>query len=622
MCGIAGLITLDGSKPSDSHLHTLREEIGFRGRDQNGIKTHKNVGLVHTRLSIIDLSESGIQPMEIEVDGKIYFIVFNGELYNYLELKQRFLGMDIKYNSSTDTEVMAHLLARFGPEILNECRGFFAFSFYDVENSKLYLGRDQFGKKPLYYRSENSQFVFSSTIQGIQRTTSNLNLNYKALGYYFIELSMPQPYTIWTEIKQVNRGSYLELCTETGQINEFQYHLFSAVPKNSLSYEENKANLKEELWKSIELRLNADVPVGFFLSGGVDSGLIVSLAAANKKISTFSVGYKNSEINELNEAKIVADRYKTDHNELWISPNIKEDIEEILSCFGEPFADASAIPSFYITKEMKKNATVALSGDGGDEHFGYKSYGFANEIDELIRGKSKTKLRLEIESSRVFSKISKRTTNKGKYKFAIDSNNWYQLLFRGMGFSKDENNLYSDKNGSLDLDSFTSNYMKKGINPYQQIGITDAVFYSSFGTRLLNDYLVKVDRTSMLSGLEVRSPFLDLDFSKFAMSVPNQFKFKDGHSKYILKDLATELIDKEILNRPKKGFGVPINDWLRTDLKSYRDKYLSKEMVDKYGILNYDVVEREIKNLDSNQNTIDYKVWTLLVFSIWCSKNL
>jgi asparagine synthase (glutamine-hydrolysing) len=619
MCGIAGIIEISGTDVKESDLQILQEVMKYRGPDNFDIWQNGQIGFVHRRLSIIDLSKEGNQPFEIEYDGVKYVMTFNGEIYNFKIIKDKLSSFKINFRSETDTEVILWAYILLGEDIIKEFRGMFAFAIHDPKNNQVIFARDHFGKKPLYYGVLNGRFVFSSDIRGIKAISSGVSLNFEALSYYFSEMSSPQPLTIWNDVYQLRPGHIMILDLDSFETDKKAYSSFQSETNENQTFEEAENLVQSELYQAITKRQMSDVPLGYFLSGGVDSGLIVALAGQQSKISTYSVGYENSEISELDDAKAMALRYKTDHHELIIQPKIEADLEHIIDEFGEPFADASAIPSYYIAQEMRKNVKVAISGDGGDETFGYASYAFFHEADTWAKGKSTQHIKRAISLSKLSSRIGM-GENLGKYSNVLNPViSKSELYKRGMAFTNAELELlFSDKQNY----KFTDNYMENVWKEAEGDSVTSKVISGSYRTRLLNDYLVKVDRSSMANSLEVRSPFLDFDFVQKMHTIPNEYKLKNGVPKYILKKLAEKLIDSNIMNRPKKGFSVPINDWMKTDLKDKVNYYLSEEKLKKYDFLNTEYI-LQIKNDFLNSGlTLKYKVWTVLVFVIWAEKNL
>ncbi|MEX1002112.1 MAG: asparagine synthase (glutamine-hydrolyzing) [Crocinitomicaceae bacterium] len=620
MCGIAGIITNQGSVPNQIDLKILSDQLLNRGPDNLGVSTYGQVGFVHTRLSIIDLSVEANQPFEVLHEGLTYVISFNGEIYNYLKIRQELQEKGVQFGTNSDTEVILKAYIHYGSSFVGKLRGMFAFAIYDPQNNEVFLARDHFGKKPLYYSLHNNRFVFSSEIKGIKQVSSGFTLNYEALNYYFTELSMPQTACIWNEVKQLEPGHYLRLNLSQLSIRKENYHSFNEIQKQDISFEEAMNSVETELKKAVNRRKISDVPIGYFLSGGVDSGLIVAMAAENSKISTYSVGYEDSPISELPEARTLAQKCGTDHHEVIIKPDIENDLEEILSHFGEPFADASAIPSFYISKEMKKNVKVAISGDGGDENFGYQSYSFFHQVDQFSEGKTDQALKRKIFLSKLKSRIGS-GVNFGQFEETLFRERKGSVYKREMALSFHDLQKIWKSDAGLSQIGFTDDYMDRIWENAKGDLLTDKVITGSFRTRLLNDYLVKVDRMSMANSLEVRSPFLDVDFAEKMLTIPNEYKLQDGVPKFILKKLAEKWVNPDIMNREKKGFGIPVNDWLKSDLKKKADYYLD-EVLSKSELFNSSYIQDLKNEFYQADKVVSYKIWTLICLAIWMKNEL
>jgi asparagine synthase (glutamine-hydrolysing) len=622
MCGIAGIINLRGRNVAESDLLKMGSFLQYRGPDNYGIWCHGNIGLAHRRLSIIDLSDKGNQPMQ-DAEG-IIKITFNGEIYNFLDVKKQLQKEGVIFNTDSDTEVIIYGYKVWGIEkMLQKIDGMFAFVICDLVKQEVFLCRDRFGKKPLYYSFYNDNCYFSSDIRSILPFISNPELDYDSVDYYFSEMSVPQPKTIWKNVKQIYRSSFIAIDLATAAYTTKEYWKLENAPKLSVSFEEAEKLVEETLTHAIVSRTIADVSVGCFLSGGIDSGLIVSLLAQNSssRVKTFSIGFAEEEFNELPYAKKLADKYGTEHTEIIIKPDIENEINDLVKFFGEPFADSSAIPSYYVCREMSSYLKVALSGDGGDELFGYSNYLFMQKADLFAK---KYTSHLGKDAVTFISKLTSRLNSDSENYGAI--NKFYKTkdsgegLLRGMSFlPEDKKELY--KNRSLiDHAGFASKEMKRVWTKYFSGSFADAVFLGSMDTRLLNDYLVKVDRTSMRSSLEVRSPFLDKRLAELAFRLPNEYKLKGNDSKYILKILAQKHIDKDILKRKKQGFAIPLKHWLNVELKAMVDHHLSKERIMKRGFFNPYYVERIIKEHRNSIRDHTHKIWSLLWFELWCEE--
>ena len=624
MCGIAGIINLKGEGLSEAHLEKMSAFMKERGPDNLGVWVNENVGFAHRRLSIIDLSVNGHQPM-LDKESSVA-ITFNGEIYNFPELKIELQKNGVSFSTSSDTEVLLYGYKTWGIEsLLSKIDGMFAFVLYDLIKKKVFLCRDRFGKKPLYYSFQNSQLYFSSDIRAITPFISNIEMDYEALDFYLTEISIPQPKTIWKNISQVYKSSFIELDLPTRKWNSKEYWKLESTPKLELNYNDAEQLVEQKLTDAILKRTISDVPIGCFLSGGVDSGLIVALLAQNSKdkVKTFTVGFSEDDFNELPLAKKLAERYNTNHTEIIIQPDIESEIHDLVDYFGEPFADSSAIPTYYVCKEMRKHVTVALSGDGGDEMFGYNNYSYMDKVDKfLLQNPSEIQRNTKTFISKIKSRLGSNFENLGALNDFCKNEKSGIALIRGMAFMPKEMSFLYNKDFKEKTPAFSMSEVKKIWAKYEKENLTDKIFLASLDTRLLNDYLVKVDRASMKSSLEVRSPFLDTSLAEIAFRLPNEYKINNGEAKYILKTLAKKHIDQDIFNRKKQGFGIPVKHWLKHELKNLVDENLSVEQVKKRGFFNPEYVSKILKEHNSNAVNHTHKIWSLLWLELWCKKFL
>ncbi len=610
MCGIAGFIKKNTLSFDSSLIKRFSAYNRFRGPDAYGEFIHSGstsrIALAHHRLSIIDLTTSANQPME----NNSWVIVFNGEIYNYQNLRTELEKEGIQFRTQSDTETILELFEKLDPKTaLSKLDGMFAIAAYHKATETLILARDRWGKKPLYYFSDDQNFAFSSDIRSFTELEINLSINTEGLKYYFSELSFPQPETVFNEVKQVFPGDYLELKNDVFSTQQY-IDLFETHPQaKETSSQKVAQQTKKLLEDAVQKRQIADLDVGSFLSGGIDSGLIVALASKNKeKLNTYTVGFDDNEFDERPFAKILAKKYNTNHNELLVNSN-DIDIEKLVLEFGEPFADSSMIPSYLISKEVTNYQKVVLSGDGGDELFcGNATYNLAYKLDDV---KLKTELISPVKS--ILSKLPVRQLNSlGKlHKDPLFFS--YRELYRNLGFKQEEFSLLFKENSNYDIQNVFSEYIQSTGTSVNDI--FHSIYNGSIRTRLLNDYLVKVDRASMYASLEVRSPFLDDNLHNYINTLPKEAKMPNKVLKGILKNLANELLPEEILNKPKTGFGIPLDNWLRTKWKElFTTLVLEKKQnaVD----LNYDFIKKLWKkHLDGV--SYGHRLFALLVFHIW-----
>ena len=613
MCGIAGHLHLKES-PELEKLELHSKCFQSRGPDNYGAKVYNNLGLCHRRLSIIDLDDRSNQPMQTGQSS----IVFNGEIYNFQKLKEELIEKGEIFLTSSDTEVILAAYDQWGIDgTVERLEGMFAFALYDAAQSKLYLARDIYGQKPLYWYSDSNQLLFSSDIRFISEQISGLTIDEESLDFYFQELAMPQPKTIWKQIQQVEPGHYYEVDTKNLYVVKRNYHQFDFT-HDKMDWEEALERVEVALKNSIMKRMVADVPVACFLSGGIDSGLIVSLLAKNstERVNTFSVGFREEEFNELPYAKELAEKYGTNHMELLIEPDIEEDIHSILSDLGEPFGDSSLIPSYLVTKEMSKFYKVALSGDGGDELFGYPSYVDFFELETFLDRVPKPYRNLKINGSKLLSRLGV-GENLGRFKNYVKNQPNGKCLKRGMVFRDDEVNMLFQNRKS----GYAGDYLDQCWNSLNADTLTDRVIAGSLKSRLLNHYLTKVDRASMMNSLEVRSPFLDKNLGSLAFSIPNSVKFNENQPKALLKELAIKYIDPKIHERKKAGFGIPINHWLRKELKPMLLENLSVDSLKKHDLFNAEFVDTVVNEHLSGAKDHRHRLWCLLSFQLWFEKH-
>lgn len=615
MCGICGMVerNIDIEK---KQLSTMLGFLNERGPDNQNIYINQKVGLGHSRLSIIDLDKRSNQPFS---SSNKNIIVYNGEIYNFIKVKIELEKNGISFKTASDTEVILEAYQFWGIEkTLEKLDGMFAFCIYDPTINMVLFARDRFGKKPLYYYHTKNSFYFSSDIRSIWSSNkNNLSIDWQSIDYYFSELSMPQPNTIWKEVKQLKPSHYAILNIGKHTLKSYQYW---RLPKpNSLELNKKEINNRTEflLEKAIKKRLISDVPLGFFLSGGIDSGLIVAMAAqANSKpIKTFTVSFDNSKMDESKDAERVAEQYGTEHHNIHITADLIEDIDSLIKYTGEPFADSSLLPTFLITKAIKEHVTVAISGDGGDELFGgYNDFGLAYRTDIFNARWSDSIIKTPIIwGDKIISRVTNRE-NFGSYKHYSESKGGNHL-FRQMGYNNlDKKVLYKKKELNQSI-GFTESYWKSIWNKNENISISESLMRSSLETRLLNDYLVKIDRGSMINSIEIRSPFLDKELTEFAFSIDFKHKFSNSENKHILRNLAGKYLGTTTRTKQKTGFGIPLHDWLRQELKPWRDELINSFCT--RNILNENEISTLVKEFDTKRVGHTHRIWSIICLELW-----
>lgn len=614
MCGIGGVLGLNIDQPKVEAV--FRDTLKERGPNAFGSYINDALQLYHARLSIIDLSENANQPMVDEKNGNV--IVFNGEIYNFIELKALLLKEGVYLKTKSDTEVLLKAIPLWGIEnTLSRIEGMFVFAYLDVSEGKLLFARDRFGKKPLYYRKTEGDFCFSSNIVSLSKLLRDrLEVNYKVYDYYLRELAMPQPHTIWQEVFQLPPASWMSLDINSNALSEpKRYWSLNKLSVNTQMTEEEALDKSERLLKeAVKKRLISDVPIGFFLSGGIDSGLIVSMAAemSAKPISTFTATFDDEATNEAPLAKLLARKYGTDHNEIHIAPDVRKTAEKIIDYVGEPFADYSLIPSFEICQAIRQHATVALSGDGGDELFaGYKHY-----VDYYASQKlSATKFpKTYLNVSKILSRIApSEFVNIGAAKGFLGLSPQRAAL--RLGGTK-QNNILSNLVNVDSAIAFTDAYIDTTTtNYFEGASAATKQQLSSLDKLLLNNYLVKVDRASMANSLEVRSPFLDHRLAEFAFTVPDSLKLKGYKAKYLLKKLASEKFARNVFKEPKRGFQIPLGSWMRGELKSWVKELLFDSLIHR-GLFDSKQIRTVWEEHQLKQNQTDL-LWKLVSLELW-----
>ena len=617
MCGIAGEVDFKGTiKPTENRAILLSKPLRYRGPDSHGYfiffaENEISLLLCHTRLSIIDLSEASNQPMKSLSNNSI--ICFNGEIYNYLELRRELKSVGIEFKTESDTEVLLNGFEYWGIEnLLQKVDGMFAFAIYSFNLKKLYIARDRLGKKPLYYYLLNNRLIFSSDIRSFEQLGLNLTIDLFSLEYYFQELSTPELNSIYKEINKVPCASYL--CLDANQLTLKKFTSDSYSPKINSNRKVIVDNVETLLSNAISKRLIADVNVGAFLSAGIDSSLIVAIAASqlSSKLNTYTVGYLDYDKNEISGARLTALRYKTNHHEHIVNLNDLSLLDGLTEEFGEPFADSSMIPSYLICKAASNSEKVMLSGDGGDEIFGgyydyyqqyrlqqYDKIKFASLLWRCLPKNIKNKRIQLLKELDYLSKLEKP-----------------QRLHRNMGFTASEvSRLQLKSENSTSADSeFKRIWNLYGI--YEND--LDNIMATSMHTRLINDYLVKIDRSSMYASLEVRSPFLDKQLFDYVSKLKSNELLKKGETKSLLKELGKKYLPHELINRPKTGFGIPMNHWLRKELKK---EFIDCVLVKRQNIiaLNYDFIQ-ELFSLHCKGADYSHKLWAIYVFHKWAQK--
>ncbi len=623
MCGIVGKYNFQTGEPVSSELvRAMCDTIFYRGPDDAGVYTEGNIGLGHRRLSILDLSELGHQPMSSK-DGMIW-ITFNGEIYNYLDIRKDLISKGYTFKSNCDTEVIIYLYREYGESCLKYLRGMFAFAIWDKSKSVLFLARDRIGKKPLFYYYDGKTFIFASEIKAIlEDPLVKKEINYEAFCDYFKYLYVPDPKTIYKNIYKLEPG-YCMTCSADG-VKKREYWDVSFSRQHSGNTEDISDELLEILDESVRLRMISDVPLGAFLSGGIDSSAVVSLMAKqqSKPVTTCSVGFDSEVYDEIRFARIIAETFKSDHHEFTVKQKAGEILSDLAYYFDEPFADSSAVPTYYVSQLARQKVTVALSGDGGDENFaGYEKY-HLDDIENRIRGKIPAFIRKPFFPflSGLLSKGNQSLFQRGATllkALSIESDYGFYLTnteFRDPLWNMLLNEESRKQIGDYDPFSVTRHYYHKADTDdhLSKILYTDLKTY-------LTGILVKVDRMSMAHSLEVRSPILDHKVIEFAARIPARLKYYRGEKKYILKQCFQQILPEEIMYRKKMGFCVPLADWFRGEIKDLSYRYFFDKDAGIKHFFNPDGLKSLWEQHQAQKRNYASVLWSLLMFELWYRK--
>jgi asparagine synthase (glutamine-hydrolysing) len=621
MCGITGIVQFNREKAiAPAVLKNMCDSIYHRGPDDDGLYMSRNVGLGFRRLSIIDLS-TGHQPLSNQ--NETVYIVFNGEIYNYLEQRQKLIQKGYIFKTTTDTEVILHLYEEYGVDCLQYLRGMFAFAIWDSNKQQLFCARDRFGIKPFYYYSDQEKFVFGSEIKAILKSNDiDKTISIDALDSYFAFGYITSDLSIYKNIKKLQPAHYLLLSLKDKPVIEInRYWEIHFDPDYSKSENRWKEEIEACFSETVKLHMISDVPLGAFLSGGIDSSSVVAMMAKNsdRPVKTFSIGFKEQKFNELKYARELANKYGCEHHEQIVEPESIGLLSKLVSAYDEPFADSSAIPTYYVSQLARKHVTVALSGDGGDELFaGYNSYTrFSKLYSRAFNFKSPFLNKLVWGS--VHKLIPKQVRGKG-LSYLLSQDKKYQFAY--MSWEKEERQkLMSPDLSAINYLNASEDYK---VNILKKSRIKDYVTrmqYLDLHTYIVDDILTKVDRASMMNSLEVRVPLLDHKFAELTFKVPSNLKLKGSEQKYILKKTMAPMLPASILDHPKQGFAVPISIWFNDDLSTYlHDTFNSSDCL-LYNYLDRSFIRDKI--LDNEIAHLDFsdRIWALLFFNEWLKQN-
>lgn len=617
MCAITGKVLFNSGKVDFFDIKSMNDGVAHRGPDDNGvfISTNEKVGLGNQRLSIIDLSQNGHMPMSYK--GK-YTITFNGEIYNFKEERKKLAKDGAKFKSNTDTEVILALYDKYKINCLKYLRGMFAFAIYDKQNQILFLARDRIGKKPLKYFFNNQLFIFASELKAIlTQKEVEKEVDWQAIGEYLTYGYIPSPKTGFLNISKLEPGCYLILDLKSNEMKKVRYWGPDFREKLDLSENDWQKSILAKLRESVKLRMVSDVPIGAFLSGGIDSSTVVSLMAQNinKPVNTFTIGFKDKNLDESKYAENVANLYHTNHHTLVAEPENIEILPDLARMYEEPYADASNVVTYMVSKLAKKYVTVILNGDGGDENFvGYERYHRVQRdflIDKYLSTFKRplsfgTNLLAKMTNSKKIVKYSK-FFNKSMLPFWSRYGSYIQY-FKTEEFIKMKNSVLTGKKPFEEI--------QKVFDELNEVDPRDKALYWDLTRYLPEDLLVKVDIASMAVGLEARSPFLDQELIELACRIPFGKKFTGGNYKHLLKKAIKNIVPDENVYRRKVGFTIPLDQWFEGSLNEYSKSILLKRNSFVSQIFEISYI-KEMLSKHSKDNDFGPRLWSLLSLELW-----
>ncbi|MCH8304906.1 MAG: asparagine synthase (glutamine-hydrolyzing) [Candidatus Marinimicrobia bacterium] len=613
MCGIAGKIYYDRQRSvAESDLHAMADCLIHRGPDGEGILLNNNVGFAMRRLVVID-PKTGNQPIYNE-DGSIG-VVQNGEIYNYKEVRDELRSKGHKFETESDTEVIVHAYEEYGKDCPKHLNGQFAFAINDSKTKTQFLARDRLGIKPLFWYSDSDKFMFASEVKSlIQDDDFPAALDEEGVWDYFSFGYVPTPKSIFKGLNKLEPGCSLTL--KDGKITIDRYWELESNEESEISDETELLSILEGLLqKSVEERLVSDVPFGAFLSGGVDSSLVVALMAKsmNLPVKTFSIGFEEFGYNELDKARIVSKLFKTEHHEYIVKADAVDILPKLAIQYDEPFADSSALPTYYLSKMAREEVTMCLSGDGGDELFGgYNRYmpysnGGRGELPGIFK-----------LPARIISNLIPFGT-RGKNRLRWLGMNPFERYIDQMSFYPNQikHQLFSDAflNGSAKINSYDK--LRRYYKGTENRDLFTRVSNLDIHSYLVDNNLQKIDRASMLNSLEVRVPLIDYRVAEFAISMSSNFKIRGSTKKYLLRKLAAKYLPEEIFKQSKKGFSIPVAQWLRGDMKMFSYDLLFDGKMKARGIFNMKFIDKVWRRHQTGKEDMSSRIWALNTFELW-----
>jgi len=616
MCGINGLLYFQKDQKVDEKIILkMIKTIEHRGPDDYGVFCEDNVGLGFRRLSIIDL-KSGHQPLLNQ--DKSLIIVFNGEIYNYREKRKFLLSKGYKFNTESDTEVILHLYEEFGEDCVQHLRGMFAFVIWDKCKQKLFCARDRLGIKPFYYYIDNDKFVFGSEIKAILACENvDMTISQTAIDSYFSFGYVTGDLSIYDKIKKLAPAYTLSISFNKSIVPEInKYWEINYEPDDSKTEKYWAETIESKLDEIVKMHMVSDVPLGAFLSGGIDSSIIVAMMAKNttRPVKTFSIGFEENKFNETVYARELAKFYECEHHEQIIKPNSVSLLPDLANAFDEPFADASAIPTYYVSKFAREEVTVVLTGDGGDELFaGYSIYNYLNKIYGLS-------FSIPLLNQLLWGSVNKIIPSNVKGKgltYFLSKNKKYLGAYLNVWTLEERKKLIKFNNYDSIKDYYAESIKRKIVDNLRTDDFITNLQLLDLKTYLVDDILTKVDRASMQNSLEARVPLLDHEFVELAFKIPRKFKSSRRQSKYIFKQAMKNKLPSNILKRKKKGFSLPLSIWFGTALKDYMVSRLTDNNAYYKSYLNEKYIKEILKAFGSGNRDNSNKIWTLLFFEEW-----
>jgi asparagine synthase (glutamine-hydrolysing) len=620
MCGIAGIVRDDGLDVDQPLLAKMCAAIRHRGPDEDGFLHKPGVGLGMRRLAIIDL-KSGQQP--IHNQDRTAWIVFNGEIYNYRELRTKLEALGHSFYTNSDTEAIVHAYDQYGADCPKHLRGMFAFAIWDERTQELFLARDRVGKKPLLYARVNGQLVFGSEFTALfQHPGVSNEIDFEALNHYLSFMCVPAPMTAYKAIRKLEPGHSLRY--RKGEIRIERYWQPDFSTKLDISEQEAGERAIAILRDAVKSRLMSEVPLGAFLSGGIDSSAVVALMSeeSSEPVKTFSIGFEEQDFSELHHARRVAEHVGAEHHEFIVRPDALEVLPILVEHYGEPYADSSAIPTYYVARETRKHVTVALNGDGGDESFaGYERYAAMrlaenyHRLPAMLRD-SVIKQAIDLVPSSETKRSRVRDVKRFIQSASLPKAERY-LRWVSVFDAEAKQDLYSEDFQKQTQTASSANMLGPWFARANGSGIVDAALLTDLMTYLPNDLLVKVDIATMAVSLEARSPFLDHHVIEFAASLPEKYKLRGLTTKYLLKRILKKLLPAENLGRRKMGFGVPIGHWFRGKLQPFLRETILAEAALKRGLFKPEAVHRLVELHTRGERDYSHQLWTLLMLELW-----